>query len=45
MHSKIKKVKKDLDKGEKDVKKLLKADVKMDKKMEKLEKHKMKGKC
>ena len=41
MHKKIKKVKKDLDKGEKDVKNLLKADVKMDKKMEKMKK----GKC
>lgn len=37
MHIKIKKVKKDLDKGQKDVKSLLKADIKMDKKM--------KGKC
>lgn len=44
MHSKIKKVKKDLDKGEKDVKSLLKADVKMDKKLAKAKK-KMKGKC
>jgi hypothetical protein len=38
MHKKIKKVKADLDKGEKDVKKLLKADVKMDKKMDKMKK-------
>jgi len=38
MHKKIKAVKKDLDKGEKDVKKLLKADVKMDKKMDKMKK-------
>jgi hypothetical protein len=35
MHDKIKKVKKDLDKGEKDVKNLLKADVKMDKLIDK----------
>jgi hypothetical protein len=40
MHSKIKKVKKDLEKAEKDTKTLLKADIKMDKKMEKLEKRK-----
>jgi len=38
MHKKIKAVKKDLDKGEKDVKKLMKADVKMDKKMDKMKK-------
>ena len=44
MHKKIKKVKKDLDKAEKDTKSLLKSDVKMDKKMDKLEKMK-KGKC
>ena len=37
MHKKIAKVKKDLDKGEKDVKALKKADVKMDRKMEKCE--------
>lgn len=43
MHKKINKVKKDLDKGEKDVKSLLKADVKMDKKLDKAKK--MKGKC
>lgn len=43
MHSKIKKVKKDLDKAEKDTKKLLKADVKMDKKFDKMKA--MKGKC
>lgn len=44
MHSKINKVKKDLDKGQKDVKKLLKADVKMDKVVAKAKK-KMKEKC
>ncbi len=38
MHKSIQKVKKDLDKGEKDVKKLLKADVKQDKKMAKMKK-------
>ena len=43
MHTKIKKVRKDLEKAEKDTKTLLKADVKMDKKMDKLEKKK--GKC
>lgn len=43
MHKKINKVKKDLDKGEKDVKKLLKADIKQDKIVEKA-KHKLKHK-
>jgi hypothetical protein len=43
MHKKIHKVKRDLDRAEKDTKKLLKADVKMDKKMDKLKK--MKDKC
>lgn len=37
MHKLISKVKKDLDKGEKDVKTLKKADVKMDKKVAKCE--------
>jgi hypothetical protein len=37
MDHQIKKVKKDLDKGEKDTKHLLKMDKKMDKKMEKCE--------
>ncbi len=45
MHDKIKKVKKDLDKGEKDVKSLLKADVKMDNKLDKAKKVMKKGKC
>lgn len=42
MHKKIEKVKKDLDKGEKDVKKLMKADIKMDHKMHELVKKKHK---
>lgn len=47
MHKKIERVKKDLDKGEKDLKDLKKADVKMDRKMDKMkaDKKKMKGKC
>jgi hypothetical protein len=44
MHKLISKVKKDLDKGEKDVKVLKKADVKMDKKMSKCEHMKAKKK-
>ena len=45
MHAKIKKVKKDLEKGEKDVKSLMKADIKMDKKMDSCKKSmKKKGK-
>lgn len=43
MHKDIKKVKKDLDKGEKDTKALLTKDKKMDKKIEKCE-MKMKNK-
>jgi len=38
MHSAIKKVKKDLEKGEKDVKSLMKKDVKADAKMAKMKK-------
>lgn len=44
MHAKIKKVKTDLEKGAKDVKSLMKADVKMDKKMNSCKKMKKKGK-
>lgn len=40
MHTAIKKVKKDLEKGEKDVKSLMKKDVKMDKKMDSMKKKK-----
>ena len=43
MHPQIKKIKKDLDKGERDTKKLLKMDKKQDKKVEKCDKM-MKGK-
>lgn len=41
MHKKIKKVAKDLKKAEKDTSKLMKADVKQDKKIDKMKK----GKC
>ena len=43
MHKKINKVKKDVDKAEKDLKSLKKADIKQDKIVDKAKK--MKGKC